>query len=334
MPSGGCGAVPRTLARTLGGTDERAPMSTVLVVDDDADVALFIETNLRIEGFDVLVAHDGAEALSMIASSLPDLALVDVMMPKMDGIEVVRRLRSTAATASLPVIMLTAKSLPSDKVVGLTAGADDYMVKPFDTLELIARVRSTLRRNADMRAVSPLTGLPGNLRINDEIEQRTAGSAGFAVCHVDLDNFKAFNDRYGWLRGDEVIELLAKTLKHASADAGAPQPFIGHVGGDDFVVICTPEQVEGLCRSAVDHFDAGVLALHEPVDVERGFLSVTDRQGHERHYPLTSVSIGVATTERRRYTDHRDVVAVANEMKAVAKARAGSAVAIDRRAAD
>jgi two-component system response regulator MprA len=121
-------------------------MSTVLVVDDDYDVATFIEMNLRIEGFDVLVAHDGAEALEMISSTLPDLALVDVMMPKIDGIEVVRRLRSTAATASLPVIMLTAKSLPSDKVVGLTAGADDYMVKPFALDELLARLRALLRR--------------------------------------------------------------------------------------------------------------------------------------------------------------------------------------------
>jgi diguanylate cyclase (GGDEF)-like protein len=306
-------------------------MSTVLVVDDDPDIARFIETNLRTEGFDVLVAHDGAEALRMVNTSLPDLALVDVLMPNVDGIEVVRQLRSTAATASLPIIMLTGTSLPSDRVVGLRAGADDYIVKPFDTLELIARVRSTLRRNADMRAVSPLTGLPGNHRINDEIELRTASGMGFAVCHVDLDNFKAFNDRYGWMRGDDVIELLAATLKLAAAEAGVPAPFVGHVGGDDFVVVCTPEQVETLCLNALERFDAGVLALHEADDVERGFLAVVDRQGHERHYPLTSVSIGVATTERRRYTDHRDVVAVANEMKAVAKARSGSIVAIDRR---
>jgi diguanylate cyclase (GGDEF)-like protein len=306
-------------------------MSTVLVVDDDRDFATFIESNLRGEGYDVLVAHDGASALEMINSKLPDLALLDVMMPRIDGIEVVRRLRSAAATASLPVIMLAATNLPSDKVIGLSAGADDYLVKPFDTLELVTRVRSTLRRNADMRAVSPLTGLPGNHRINEEIELRATSHTGFAVCHVDLDNFKAFNDRYGWLRGDDVIELLSATLKIAAAEAGLPQPFVGHVGGDDFVMICTPEQVEQLCRATVERFDAGVRTLHEADDVERGFLSVLDRQGHERHYPLTSVSIGVATTERRRYSDHREVVAVANEMKSVAKGRAGSAVAIDRR---
>jgi diguanylate cyclase (GGDEF)-like protein len=309
-------------------------VNTILVVDDDAEMAAFVEANLQIEGFEVLLAHDGAEALELISTTLPDLALLDVMMPKVDGIEVVRRLRSAASTSSLPVIMLTSSWQPTDKVIALTAGADDYMVKPFDTLELVARVRSTLRRNADMRAVSPLTGLPGNHRINEEIELRAASGTSFAVCHVDLDNFKAFNDRYGWLRGDDVIELLSTVLKLAAAEVGLPQPFVGHVGGDDFVVVCTPEQVESFCNDAVDRFDAGVLALHEPEDIEQGFLSVIDRQGHERHYPLTSVSIGVATTERRRYSDHRDVVAVANEMKTVAKARAGSAVAIDRRTDD
>ena len=307
-------------------------MSTVLVVDDDADVAQFIETNLRTEGFDVLVAHDGAEALRMV-----NAALARPRAGRRAHAEG-RRHRGGAPAAldrghGQPAGDHADRrpACPADRVVGLRAGADDYIVKPFDTLELIARVRSTLRRNADMRAVSPLTGLPGNHRINDEIELRTASGMGFAVCHVDLDNFKAFNDRYGWMRGDDVIELLAATLKLAGAEAGPPPPFIGHVGGDDFVVVCTPEQVETLCLTALERFDAGVLALHEADDVERGFLAVVDRQGHERHYPLTSVSIGVATTERRRYTDHRDVVAVANEMKAVAKARSGSIVAIDRR---
>ena len=306
-------------------------MSTVLVVDDDVDIARFIEVNLRLEGFDVLVAHDGEEALAVIGQSLPDLALLDVMMPRLDGVELCRKLRSDPLTASLPVIMLTAKSLSADKVVGLTAGADDYIIKPFDTLELVARVRSTLRRNAEMRAVSPLTGLPGNYRINEEIATRAAGTEHFAVCHVDLDNFKAFNDRYGWLRGDEVITLLAASLKSAAADAGLPQAFIGHVGGDDFVVICAPEQVDVLTENCIRMFDECVRALHDPDDVTAGFISIVDRQGKERRYPLVSVSIGVAVTGRRHYADHRAIVAVATEMKVVAKAKSGSAVAVDRR---
>src|SRR3954463_1912061 len=267
-------------------------MSSVLVVDDDVDIARFIEVNLRLEGFDVLVAHDGIEALEVIAKELPDLALLDVMMPRLDGVELCRRLRSDPLTASLPVIMLTAKSLSVDKVVGLTAGADDYIIKPFDTLELIARVRSTLRRNAEMRAVSPLTGLPGNHRINEEIASRATGTEHFAVCHVDLDNFKAFNDRYGWLRGDDVITLLASALKAAAAEVGLPQPFVGHVGGDDFVVICAPDQVDTLTSRSLEIFDGDISRLYDADDVAAGYLSIVDRQGNARRYPLVSVSIG------------------------------------------
>jgi diguanylate cyclase (GGDEF)-like protein len=306
-------------------------VSTVLVVDDDLDIARFIEINLRLEGFDVLLAHDGEEALAVIAEHMPDLAVLDVMMPRIDGVELCRRLRSDPLTASLPVIMLTAKSLSADKVVGLTAGADDYIIKPFDTLELVARVRSTLRRNAEMRAVSPLTGLPGNHRINEEIAARAAGDQPFAVCHVDLDNFKAFNDRYGWLRGDDVITLLAAALKQAGAEVNEGAPFIGHVGGDDFVVICSPDDVEQFTTRTLHLFDSGVRALHDPEDVTNDFISIVDRQGNERRFPLVSVSIGVAMTGRRTFRDHREIVAVATEMKGVAKGTVGSAVAIDRR---
>src|SRR3954466_12234896 len=161
----------------------------ILVVDDDPDIARFVEINMRLEGFNVRIARDGEEALAAIAVDVPDLVLLDVMMPRVDGVEVCRRLRADPATAHLAIIMLTAKSLSADKVVGLTAGADDYLIKPFDTLELVARVRSTMRRNAEMRAASPLTNLPGNTRIGDEILRRISTGRAFAVCYLDLDNF-------------------------------------------------------------------------------------------------------------------------------------------------
>ena len=134
-------------------------------------------------------AADGAMALAMVATEVPDLVLLDVMMPGLDGIEVTRRLRADSRTSTMPIIMLTAKSMTADRVLGLTAGADDYIIKPFDTLELVARVRSTLRRNAEARAVSPLTSLPGNVRIEEEIAARVASGQPFAVAYLDLDNF-------------------------------------------------------------------------------------------------------------------------------------------------
>ena len=306
-------------------------MSVVLIVDDDIDIARFLEINLKLEGFEVMVAHDGAEALDAVAQRVPDLVLTDVMMPGVDGVELCRRLRADAATANIPIIMLTAKNLSADKVVGLTAGADDYMLKPFDTLELIARVRSTMRRNAEMRAVSPLTGLPGNTRIDLELAARLASGEQFALCYFDIDNFKAFNDCYGFIRGDEVIMLLASTLKDVVATSNDAGAFVGHVGGDDFVLLCREDAVESHVRRALEAFDCAVPGLHHPDDVARGYLSVLDRQGALRRYPLVSVSVGVALTSRLGARDHRELVEVATEMKSVAKNTTGSAVAIDRR---
>jgi diguanylate cyclase (GGDEF)-like protein len=306
-------------------------MATVLVVDDDTDIARFIEINLRLEGFDVRVAHDGEQAEKSIDDNTPDLVLLDVMMPKVDGVELCRRLRANPATANLPVIMLTAKSLSADKVVGLTAGADDYIIKPFDTLELVARVRSTLRRNAEMRAVSPLTGLPGNHRIEEELADRVVKAKPFAVLYLDLDNFKAFNDCYGFLRGDEVITLLATAARRAVMESGEPAPFLGHIGGDDFVVVCQPEQAEALAHRVVDVFDSSAPRLHDAIDADRGYIEVTDRQGAVRRFPLVSVSIGIAMSGNRMFADKREVVDVATEMKKVAKTTVGSSVAVDRR---
>jgi diguanylate cyclase (GGDEF)-like protein len=302
----------------------------ILVVEDDADMRRFIETNLRLEGYRVITAADGAMALATVAIEVPDLVLLDSTMPDFDGIELTRRFRADSRTATMPIIMLTANSMTADRALGLTAGADDCIAKPFDTLELAARVRSTLRRNTEARAVSPLTGLPGNVRIEDELAGRVGAHRPFAVAYFDLDNFKAFNDAYGFLRGDEVILLLATALRRAAAGANPPA-FLGHVGGDDFVLVCAPEQVDEMCKTAVDYFDQQVPALHDPEDVARGGLEIRDRQGTLRKFPLVSVSVGIATTERREFHDHREVVAVATEMKGVAKGEPGSAIAVDRR---
>ncbi|MGA8112648.1 MAG: response regulator [Actinocatenispora sp.] len=303
----------------------------VLVVDDDPDIVRFVEMNLRFEGFDVAVARDGVQALAAIERDHPDLVLLDVMMPLVDGVEVTRRIRADPLTASLPVIMLTARGLGADRVAGLTAGADDYIIKPFDTLELVARVRSTLRRNREIRETSPLTGLPGNTRILRELGERVRRDRDFALCYFDLDRFKSVNDAYGFVRGDEFITLLAHTLHRAVTSAGDPTPFLGHIGGDDFLVLCANDQVQAITSGTLEAFDAQVPGLYDPAHAEARFLEVADRQGRVHAYPLASVSVGVASSRYRRFGDPREVVAVATEMKRVAKSQEGSYIAIDRR---
>jgi diguanylate cyclase (GGDEF)-like protein len=303
----------------------------ILVVDDDVDIARFVEVNLKLHGFQVLVANDGEQALELVELHRPALAVVDLMMPKVDGLELTRRLRADPMTAALPVIMLTAKGMTVDKVVGLTAGADDYLVKPFDTLELIARVRSTLRRTQEFREVSPLTGLPGNTRILREIADRVRSGTDYAVCYLDIDRFKSVNDAYGFARGDEFITALARSLHRAVVAAGLPPAFLGHVGGDDFVVVCTPQQMRQLTERAIVDFEQASDTLYDPGDAKRGYLELTDRRGQVRQANLVTISVGVAVSTSRQFTDPHEVVSVATEMKSVAKTQPGSYVAVDRR---
>jgi diguanylate cyclase (GGDEF)-like protein len=307
----------------------------ILVVDDDADIARFIEVNLNLEGFDVLLAHDGATALAMILEYKPSLVVVDWMMPQLDGLELTRRLRADPMTASMPVILLTARGQTADKVIGLQAGADDYLVKPFDTLELVARVRSTLRRNQENREVSPLTGLPGNTRILREITDRARAGSDFAVSHVDIDRFKPVNDVYGFQRGDEFIIALARALHRAVVEVGLPPAFLGHIGGDDYLVVCAPDQLKELTTKAILEFQAAADALYDPVDAERGYIEVVSRTGDvQRPYLVTlSIGVAVATPEIGSFTDPREIISVATEMKKVAKKHNGNYVAVDRRSA-
>lgn len=305
---------------------------TILVVDDDPDIARFVEVNLRSAGYDVAVASDGEQALEKAAELRPDLVLLDVMMPRIDGFEVAQRLRRNPQTANTSIIMLTAKALSTDKVLGLTAGADDYIIKPFDPIELLARVKGTLRRAKEMRNLSPLTGLPGNIRIQEEIERMVREERPFAVLYCDLDNFKAYNDQKGFVRGDRLIQATARIIQDAVVEFAGSEGFVGHIGGDDFAAVVPPEHAEPIAKRIVERFDAEVHGFYDPEDIERGYVEVEDRKGVLQRLPLASISVGIATTNVRTFAHYGEAVAVATEMKQFAKRQTGSSYAIDRRA--
>jgi diguanylate cyclase (GGDEF)-like protein len=303
----------------------------ILVVDDDPDILQFVRLNLELDGFTVELAGGGKEALEKAAASPPDLMLLDVMMPEIDGLTVLRRLRSDPGTSSIPVIVLTARSLAEDRVKGLDLGADDYITKPFDLEELIARVRTVLRRSQQMRDLSPLTGLPGNFRITAKLEEEIDAGKDIAVVHADLDNFKAFNDHYGFMRGDTVIKFTAKVLLDAAEKVHDPIGFVGHVGGDDFVAVISSNNMKAFCDEVVARFDDGILDYYDTADALQGYIEVTDRRGERHAFPICSLSMGVATSERRPLTSEWEASSFASEMKEVAKRTAGTNYQVDRR---
>jgi DNA-binding response OmpR family regulator len=303
----------------------------ILVIDDDPDMVAFVRKSLELEGYRVDSAGDGEAGIEIALADPPDIVLLDVMMPGTDGFEVVRRLQSRPATASTPIILMTGKVNVRDLVEGLEAGADDYVTKPFDIQELVARVRTVLRRSKAMRDLSPLTGLPGNFRIGEELERRVASSSPVAVIHTDLDNFKAFNDHYGFMRGDNVIKFTANTLIEAAMEVDDASAFVGHVGGDDFIAVMNPEVAETYCKVVIDRFDDGILDFYDPQDALRGYVEVIDRRGERHAFPIVSISLGVATNMRRSFSTEWEASAVASEMKEHAKGEAGSSFRVDRR---
>ncbi|HVF31614.1 MAG TPA: response regulator [Acidimicrobiales bacterium] len=315
-----------------GGSDPVAA-EIVLVVDDDFDIARYVELNLSLEGFVVHVAHDGQEAVAKAHALRPDAVLLDVMMPGLDGYEVCSRLRSSARTSHCAIIMLTAKSLSADTVLGLTAGADDYISKPFDPPELVARVRAALRRARQLRDVSPLTGLPGNSEIQRQLERLVADRQPFALIHADLDHFKAFNDRYGFLRGDAAIRATADTLSAVLTSEDRDRCFLGHVGGDDFVLITPADQAGACAQEVIEAFDAMAPSLYDPEDATRGWIEVEDRRKNRRMIEIMTISLGVATTGCRPLLTVAEASAIATEMKMAAKGDVRSAYRIDQRRA-
>ena len=304
---------------------------TILVVDDDPDIARFVEVNLRSAGYDVAVAGDGEEALEKAGDLRPDLVLLDVMMPRIDGFEVAQRLRKNPQTANTSIIMLTAKALSADKVTGLQSGADDYIIKPFDPIELLARVKGTLRRAKEMRNLSPLTGLPGNIRIQEEIERQVREGHSFAVLYCDLDNFKTYNDQKGFVRGDRLIQATARIIQDAIVELDSSEGFVGHVGGDDFVAVVDPDVAEQVAQAIARKFDENRAEFYEAEDLERGFVRMEDRKGVIQDIPLVGISVGIASTLQRPFAHYGEAVAVATEMKQFAKREPGSSYAIDRR---
>ena len=303
----------------------------ILIVDDDPDIRDVLKLTLSEENYEIIEAEDGEQALKAIATKNPNLVLLDYNIPKVDGREVCRRVKKDILLRHLPIIMVTGKGDVSDKVNGIDAGADDYIVKPFEPKELMARIRMTIRRSERDLEANPLTRLPGNVSILNELGKRIESKALFAVCYVDLNKFKAYNDTYGFEHGDEVIRETARILIRTTQEVGNPDDFIGHIGGDDFVVVTTPKTSDVICENVISYFDKAVPSFYSKNDRERGFIVAHDRQNQEQKVPLLSVSIGIVSNEFRPIEHVAQVGEIGAELKTAAKRIEHSAYVKDKR---
>ena len=303
----------------------------ILIVDDDPDILDVLQISLSEENYEILKAMDGEEAIRIIKSKPLDLVLLDYAIPKMNGRQVCKEVKKDILLRHLPIIMVTGKGEVSDKVGGIDAGADDYIVKPFEPKELLARIRMVLRRTARDLEANPLTRLPGNVSILNELSSRLESNTLFAVCYIDIDKFKSYNDKYGFEHGDEVIRETARILIQSTQEAGNPTDFIGHIGGDDFVIVTTPDVVDNLCREIIADFEKTAPSFYNETDRKNGYIIGLDRQGKEQRIPLLSVSIGVVTNEFRKIEHVAQIGEIGAELKGYAKSLERSNYIKDKR---
>jgi len=303
----------------------------ILIVDDDADIREILKLTLSEENYQTLEAKNGEEALAIIQTKPLDLVILDYKMPKMDGRTLCNIIKKDLLLQYLPVIMVTGKGEVSDKIDGIDSGADDYIVKPFEPKELMARIRMVLRRTRRDLEANPLTRLPGNVSILNELSTRIEKNKPYAVCYADLDKFKAYNDKYGFEHGDNVIRETARIILAAVKGLGHPEDFVGHIGGDDFVFVTTPDAVDKICDKIIHDFDRFSPTFYNQEDRKKGFIVGYDRQGTLQQIPLLSVSIGVVTNLTRTITHVAEISELGAELKKAAKSMEKSNYVKDKR---
>ena len=299
----------------------------ILIADDQPDLLELLAKALSDAGYVVATAADGEQALEFVRSSPPDLVILDVDMPRRDGFSACAELKADPIHQHVPVILLTSIAETRSKVRGMDIGADDYVTKPVNVDEFLARVRMILRRTRSGLEANPLTRLPGNPAIAARLEEALQKKIAFAVLYVDLNQFKAYNDVYGYDAGDRVILRTADILMKAIA----PGEFVGHIGGDDFILLTSPERAEPLCGTILEAFDAAAPGFYREEDRKRGYIETRDRRGETRQFPLLSVAIGVATNSHRPLRSVGQISAIGSEVKKFAKTFKGSKYVIDRR---
>lgn len=305
--------------------------ATVLVVHADHEDLCRTRRVLESAQFGVLTAASGKEALEVICAQPPLCVIIEEELDNPVSRSIIEELRADTIYGHLPVIaVISSEELLAGPDWSLLP-ADDYLVKPFTEQELISRINLAMARARRDRHANPLTGLPGNPTIMLEVDRRLRSGVGFAFAYVDMDYFKAFNDCYGFARGDEIIRMTARILVNTVKALDIPDACVGHIGGDDFVFLVPSAYTTDACERFLHDFDQIVVNFYDEEDRVRGGIDSVDRQGRPQHFPIMTCSIGVVDTSITEVSHIGELCTRVAEVKCCAKKVSGSNYLIDRR---
>ncbi len=315
-------------------------ITKILIIDDSIE-HIKILINLLDDLYDIYFAKNGEEGLTLLPIIAPDLILLDILMPGMDGFEVCKKIKQNEKWKETPLIFISAQDDDEDETKGLSLGAIDFITKPFSPAIVKARIRNHLQLRSAMQELeklyglaldaSPLTGLPGNNSIAQHIENSLLAQKHVCIVYADIDNFKPFNDKYGFVRGDEVIRFTAEVLQQAHKEVKQSETFVGHLGGDDFIMVIPQQQALFTAQEIINQFDSGILHFYNRLDLDNRCIQAANRQGEQQIFPIMSISIAVIDLSSNRYSTYLEVSDACAEMKKIAKATPGSTVYFDQR---
>lgn len=287
-------------------------VTRLLIVEDDSDISNMLQIYFSSQGYEVDVAQRGRQALEKTRLGLPNVIILDIMLPDIDGYEVCRTLRTTTRTSHIPVIFLTQKDERSDKLQGLELGADNYITKPFDIEELKLYVQNAISRSERESLTDPQSGLPAGRLIEDQL-RKMIRQKGWAFMDIRINAFDVFKDVYGFIAGANVLRFTAILLGEVADEIGGPDDFIGHAGGDNFVVVTQEVHAANFKRRLKERFAQEVLTHYNFMDRQQGYLLTPDENGSMHKQPLMSLAVGLVSPATHAFADIREITELAAE---------------------
>ena len=300
-----------------------------IIDDDDSSIVIFRELFKNDKDYKFISVK--TEQIDIALKNIPSLIVINEDAIDRDVVDLCRKIRKDEDNTITPVIVVSSKSNKEHRVRILQESIEYFIKKPVDEQYLYYTVKNLNRLLSSNRRISPLTGLPGNVQIHAELKKRIVKKEPFSVLYLDLDNFKAYNDVYGFLKGDEIIEFTAETILNCIHNSEFSDTFVGHIGGDDFVAIIPGIESENICQNILAYFEKHVDRYFTEDDLEKGYIEVANRKGIMEQFPLTSLSIGVVVADPGRFHNILEIGEVGAQVKHVAKSVMGSSYAIDRR---
>lgn len=269
--------------------------------------------------------------LDIALKNIPSLIIINEDGINLSAIEICKKIKNDEDNSITPIIVITSNKEHGHKLQILQLGIAHYIRHPIDGEYLYYTITNVLKLLYINRRVSPLTGLPGNVQIQAEIKKRFLSEEKFSMLYFDLDNFKAYNDVYGFMKGDEIIKFTAKVILKNVHTEEYEDSFVGHIGGDDFIAIVSNKDTENICQNIIADFDINVQRYYTEEDIYKGYIEVANRRGIIEQFPLTSISIGVVEVENGKFENVLEIAEAGAGVKHLAKTIQGSTYVIDRR---